>query len=1680
MSCFLLGQDILLGVEGWHHPLYIGGGDYWHKRAGLVISNPSARSFDGTPIAIEVGKETGKIDIEGADAQALRVVGPAGKEVLFNLLDPSGEPFPSGPVPAGSTLIIPVECAAWGSARYWVYSDNPAAWSVPDFLKPPGLLNGSLEEGEGGSPSWWNHDGGDADHQAEWAGENPHSGEKCLKLRVSPGAANSWISTRQSAISVDAGRTYTLSGWVRSEGTSPGSLVGWYLHVATPQNPMAINQGLSAGSGTYGWKKVTLTFTTPADASDAEVGTMLWGTGTAWFDDVSLESVGPDPPGALRVETAGPETLELTRLGTAPPWFDDDPSDDVGWDFRVPLDFLNVGNQSLSVKSSVNLRRYSYRTDLNPGSYRVVDGTSEVGATFTGGELLFDAVVPPQSRRTYYLYFSRDPRIASGASETGDPENDPGNRVSNPGFETGTNGQPSGWTFQGATPNTVRGRASPGRFGNFAATFTVPHAEAGTNSWPGWRQNVPVVPLGTYRFSAWVKLEDVRGTVWAHAHLRDASGNLVGPSPYLAIGPGLTGTTGWTELSGVFTMPAGCTNFQIHLSMNATGTLSHDGVSLVGNVGSPVQGPIEARAESGEIEIWSVPPVVKVFQDDHPPADVQLPRFLAAGGESEPVQLAVRSVHSHKGVSIEVDLPQHPSGHRLEDLEVGVVGYVPVAHTSDYYDVTGRKSWERLVLTGAPRSDGIMPSDFGGGSDGWVGWWPDPLIPAAQFDLEPGRTQPFWVTVHVPRGQPPGDYSGRVRLAAEEGKLTEIPFAVHVWDFDLPEESHLGAIYDVRTGSRYQVPGQSPEVAREKLLQVMGEHRVGPDHVLPEPAFSYQGGIVSADYTEFDQAAAALLENGRIPRVYMPSVFYSFGWANPPAPFAGENPYPGVFPYPSADRAQLRAEYRRAYQTVLRDFWNHLAEKGWQDRFVLYISDEPHYGSDGIIEQMKALCRMVHEVDPAIPIYSSVWDYVPAWDGFLDVWGIGQFGTVPNARMRALREKGDRLWFTTDGQMCIDTPYCAIERLLPHLAFKYDVEAYEFWGIDWLSGYDPYRFGWHSPVVHVFNPADPTSDVVYPNGDGYLVYPGAPVGSDRAVPTIRLAQAREGLEDFELLRLLKQKTEAARALGADVGYAEEAGDRLDSLVAIPGPSGRHSTQLLPEPEALYSAREAAGAAVERLVHRLQNPPGMPPPDAVPFMVFPQFVNGAALSGALRNPVGSLSGPSRSRIVLQNNSPRADFGKLLFRDSEGVPTAVSIHGQSGEVFDFRLEPWGTLDVQTDGIGALQTGTVSVHSNRTEPSAMEGTLVYEVFGEYVSVPASGPGCFSRYFVARDGTDRTALGLFNPDPQVSANLHLVLREGGEIVARREMELPPLHQLTAFLDEAPLFGGYMEGHPADFKGLVEITSDCSATGFAALGLIQTRADGALISVASERVSEDGRLIFPQFVNGEIEVPGTGKEKLANRTKLVLLNIGGESDSGTIRFKTPTGAPAFVTVGGISSESWRYTVPGNDCFELATDGTGNFQSGVIQVESDRGGSAKPAGSALLDLLGHAVSVAASPGGRVIHGFVSVGAEEDTGIALYNPAPGTVVEVRVALLNRDGIPVAQSAFGLAGGEQLARFVDEAPLFNDYFQSRPGPFTGAVSIEVTGDAAVWVTSFLQKRHTGALITMPVASLVAGLN
>jgi len=1175
-SLGLLPAVVLIAVcvhagEGWHHPLYLPGDGYWRQRIPVTVRNDGPQELAGRPAAIRVGSGPGEADMAGTAAQALRVCDAAGNEMLFSLAGPDGQSVTGGPIPAGAPLVIPIECAAGGAAEYYLYFDNPAAGLVPDYLNArAGLVNGDVELGAGPAPSGWTHDAGDEAHRASWSTESPQSGKHCLKPGGAPGAQPTWISTRQHDIPVTGGARYVMRAWVKAENVE--GRAGWYIHLGNAQNSMLASPMLDGGGGSYGWKQLTARFTVPDKADRAGLGTVLRGTGTAWFDNVALECLDPGP-GKPAVTVGRPQRAALADDPPPATWYQGASAPGRRYDRRAIVRVLHFSDQAMpDGLVCVDLRQLNHRLRgrLDRESLFLVRGGQVVEHRLAIGDTLaLRQAVPGRSCLTLELYFS--------ATSDAAPQTPPrpaavdlgaGNLLKNPGFELGTD-MPEGWQPSGlpGKKDGIRfGLDDPGAagLGRRCAMLHVPPGAA--KSWRGWTQAAAVRPGRSYLLAGWIKCRDVdSGEAALHLHLHSASGGLCKQDAMQSVGPGVRGTTGWTLVSRVIRTPADAAKLSVHLTMNQSGTLWHDGLVLAEIVPAGIV-RLEGRPLATEegVRLWPINAIQKVFPDEPVAAAPAAAAIGLARNESEPLQVALRSGRAMAGVRVEVAPLVGPGGAQLEQT-VHVVGYVPIDHPTAYYR-SDTPAWHRRI----PQRPGSC--------DGWPGLWPDPLLPRAELDLPANMTHAVWITVKAASDARPGDYSGRVRLVHGGATVAQLPVSAHVWNFTLPEENHVAAIYDVRMTARDGWWGAAPAELYDPAVRLMAQRRLCGDRIQPSPKFRYENGQATADFAEFDRAAEVYFHELRMPFSYMPHDFYLFGWGHPPSKKFGEQPYPGQPPFEGADRSQLRPEFKRAYQACLRLFWDHVKQKGWHKRFVLYISDEPYDRHEHIRAQMKALCRMIHEVDPAIPVYSSTWHHVPDWDGSLDIWGIGHDGRVPVEKMAALRAGGARIWFTTDGQMCTDTPCCAVERLLPHYCFKSGAETYEFWGVGWLT-YNPYQFGWHA-YIHQSGEPGKSTWVRYPNGDGFLIYPGKPIGHPGLVSSIRLEQAREGVEDYEYLYLLGQRVAAAKASGRDASAAERALQQAARLIEIPNAGGRFSTKILPVPDAVLEVKRALAAAIE--------------------------------------------------------------------------------------------------------------------------------------------------------------------------------------------------------------------------------------------------------------------------------------------------------------------------------------------------------------------------------------------------------------------------------------------------------------------------------------------------------------------
>ena len=1149
----------------WHHDLAHANGGYWRMRVAVTVSNDTGQDAAGRPVEVRVGEGRGELPLVGQRVAALRVCNAEGAEMLWDLLARDGSPRREGALAEGDRLLFGVECATGAKAVYCAYADNPEALPVAEFLAAARPFeNGGFEQGADTAPLHWREVETDDEHRMSWVAESPHGGKRCARCDVDAGAAPSWVKYVQEGVRVLPDADYRLEAWARAKDAK--GRVGWFIHVHGDK-PMVVNKHQDLGEGTYDWRKVAVDFHTPPDGVSLTVGTVLRGTGTAWYDDATVTLLTKTAPPLRAVAGA----LERHALAVAPA-----PADwrVRGADHRAEIQVRNWQAEAARPLVAVGLGPLTRRLPipLRQLPIRVVDPASgsEVPSFRMEKQLVFAAAVPATAEKVYHAYFVHPPRLRLFGRRTtmdyADLVASAANLVRDPSFEDGAllpvHWEHTAQSDQPASEISHAARDGGGHSGRACAKLVIPpRAPLG---WSGWHQNIEVKPDTTYLYAAWLRCQDIDGSVQLHGHSHQADGSRSAVTPFFGVGPGLSGTQGWTLLHGSVRTPRDCATVRLHLTMNAHGTVWHDDV-FFGEAAHALVGESQARRPSIDrgalargYAAWSVNPLVKVFPDDLPGEPARRIGLSAARNECEVLQLALRAFRDLKSVKVTVDPPRHRGGGTLP-VELNLVGYVRIDHPTNYYrcDVP---AWYRK-----------RPPAGRSGCDGWAGLWPDPLPPLKPFALKANATQPVWGTVRVPEKAAAGTYRGSLTVAPEGAEPTTVALAVEVRDFAIPRNSRLRVIYDFREGFTTRYGGdKTPRQERlKKWYDLMADHRVCPG-ILPSPKFTHADGRFAMDTTDFDWAAEYCLDKLGMNVFYTPWFFYSFGWARTPKKLFGYEPF--------------TPEHTEAYTTCLKLYLDHLRKRGWQDKVVLYVSDEPHFRHEHIERQMIDVCKMIQGAWPEAPIYSSTWRHCPAWNGRITVWGVGQYGCFPVETMAARKQAGDRLWFTTDGQMCTDTPYLACERLLPWYCWKYDVEAYEFWGVNWYT-FNPWDYGWHR-YIHQSSDGETYFYVRYPNGDGYLAYPGEPIGHDRPVSTLRLAQAREGIEDYEYLVLLDQLIAQARKQGLRTTRAERVRDQAKTLVAIPNAGGRYSTRILPDPGLVPKHREALAEAIERLARRV--------------------------------------------------------------------------------------------------------------------------------------------------------------------------------------------------------------------------------------------------------------------------------------------------------------------------------------------------------------------------------------------------------------------------------------------------------------------------------------------------------------
>lgn len=492
-----------------------------------------------------------------------------------------------------------------------------------------------------------------------------------------------------------------------------------------------------------------------------------------------------------------------------------------------------------------------------------------------------------------------------------------------------------------------------------------------------------------------------------------------------------------------------------------------------------------ARGQEIPFECFVVSDLVRVFEDGYNcPAIQKAIEIFGIRNEYISAQFVIKANEDIKHVTVSVSALRHVesvASEPVSDIRWNFVGSIPIEQNTPKYRKT----------------DLIRPAPAR---------FPDYLAEEKEVSVHKGKYLAVYLTVKIPRDAEAGDYEGTVSVTTDKGSKS-LPLHLTVYPFTLPDERHLMVTEWYTTGNfkRFHNVDSSDSEGFYEMLKIyaqnMAEHRQNVFRVSLDLITSRQNadGKLTFDFSRFDKLAEVFWNTGRMDLLEtgFVAIFGQGGWSSNEVVLRD-------FRVQKESTNQLITFPGKDFlPQFLPAFEKHLRERGWLEKTVFHIADEP---SNHNMMSWREASDFVHTYAPALRRIDAIetthcYDRLEIWVPKLDhlaVW----YDAYKKAQC-----KGYELWFYTVGifqkgsfpNKTVDVPLIE-SRILHWLNYRFGLKGYLHWGFNrWTN--DPFT----APGEH--------------RGDGWHVYPK----KDGLINSLRWEQMRNGIQDYEYLWLLENK-----------------------------------------------------------------------------------------------------------------------------------------------------------------------------------------------------------------------------------------------------------------------------------------------------------------------------------------------------------------------------------------------------------------------------------------------------------------------------------------------------------------------------------------------------------------------------
>jgi len=490
-------------------------------------------------------------------------------------------------------------------------------------------------------------------------------------------------------------------------------------------------------------------------------------------------------------------------------------------------------------------------------------------------------------------------------------------------------------------------------------------------------------------------------------------------------------------------------------------------------------------------ECFAVSDLVRVFEDGYNcPEPQDSIEIFGIRNEYVSAQCVIKANQDLQNVTVSLDPLKHISlstSLPTDALEWNFVGSIPIEENTPKYRKTN-------LIRAAPAR------------------FPDYLAEERQVFVKKGNYKAVYLTIKIPRNTEAGDYKGNMTIQADKAEIS-LPLHLKIYPLTLPDERHLMVTEWYTTGyfKKFHDIDASDSQQFYKMLRVyaenMAEHRQNVFRVSLDLITCKQAadGKLKFDFSRFDKWAETFWETGRMDLLETGFVarFGEGGWSSKEILLRDFR----VQTESTGKRVTLPG--KEFLPQFLPAFENYLREKGWLDKTVFHIADEP---SNHNVMSWREASEFVHKYAPALRRMDAI-ETTHCLDR-LEIWipKLDHLATWYDVFKKA-QNQGYELWFYTVGifqkgsypNKTVDVPLIE-SRILHWLNYRFRLKGYLHWGFNhWTD--DPFE----APGQH--------------RGDGWHVYPK----KNGLINSLRWEQMRNGIQDYEYLWMLEDKISKIKA-----------------------------------------------------------------------------------------------------------------------------------------------------------------------------------------------------------------------------------------------------------------------------------------------------------------------------------------------------------------------------------------------------------------------------------------------------------------------------------------------------------------------------------------------------------------------